>query len=98
MLKYYILLFLFAGGILYYIFLEDPCNKQVKTDFSNLYPDYEILYSGATDGSPENVHCHISYKKPDNQEIYEDIIEYINSGSGWKFSRVLETHGEDQTP
>jgi len=90
MLKYYIALFLIAGAVLFYVFSQDPCSKQVRTDFASKYPDYEILSSGAGEGSPDSVLCHISYQKPDNKLVYKEIWAYQNSGSGWVFSRVLE--------
>jgi hypothetical protein len=70
----------------------------VRTDFSNKNPNYTILDSGAREGSTDSVHCHIYYQKPDSTDSYEDIWLYQNSGSGWKFSRVLETGKREQTP
>ncbi len=98
MLKYYIALFLIAGIALFYIFIKDPCNNQFRADFSNKYPGYEVLYFGAGEGSTDNVHCHISYKKPDSEQIYEDIWLYQDSGSGWEFSKILETKKTEQMP
>jgi hypothetical protein len=97
MLKYYILLFLIFGIILFYVFLEDPCNQIIRADFSNKYPSYEILDSGAGEGTSDNVHCHIYYKKPDSEQVYEDIWLYQDLGSGWEFSSVIETHAREQT-
>ncbi len=88
MLKYYIALFLLAGAVLYYVFLQDPCSGLVKTEFSNKYPDYKILYSGATEGSPDSVHCHVSYQKPDSEQTYEDIWLYRDLGSVGSYSAV----------
>ncbi|MBW2698837.1 MAG: hypothetical protein JRE70_20295 [Deltaproteobacteria bacterium] len=95
MLKAYVFLFLILGMTLFYVFLRDPCNRQLKADFSNKHPRYEILSSGAAEGSPESVHCHISYQKPDSEQIYEDIwlYEYLDS---WKFSKVLETRTKEE--
>ena len=98
MLKYYIALFLIAGIALFYIFLKDPCSNQLRTYFSNKYPDYEILFSGAGEGSPEDVQCHISYRKPDSEQIHEAIWLYQDSGSGWNLSRILETDKREQAP
>lgn len=91
MLKYYIALFLVAAGVLYYVFLQDPCSQLVKTEFSAKYPDYEIMFTGATDGSPESVHCHITYENPENRQVYEDVWLYLNQGNGWVFSRILSS-------
>jgi hypothetical protein len=91
MSKYYIALLLIAGVVLCYVFLQDPCNQLIKTDFSGKYPDYKIMFTGATDGSPESVQCHITYQKPDSEHVYEDVWLYQNPGSGWTFSRVLKT-------
>lgn len=98
MSKYYILLVLIFGIILFYVFREDPCNQIFRADFSNKYPSYEILDSVAGEGSPDNVHCHIYYRKPDSEQVYEDIWLYQDLGSGWGFSRILETHKREQPP
>ncbi len=98
MLKYYVLLVLILGIALFYVFLKDPCNRQLRTDFSNKYPSYTILDSGASEGSPESVHCRISYRKPDSKQIYEEIWLYQDFGSGWNFSRILETRKREPTP
>ena len=98
MLKYYVLLVLILGIALFYVFLKDPCNRQLRTDFSNKYPSYTILDSGAREGSLDSVHCHVSYRKPDSEQIYEDIWLYQDLGSGWNFSRILETRERAQTP
>lgn len=92
MLKYYISLFLVAGFVLFYIFLQDPCNEKVREDFSDKYPGYNILSSGAGEGSSDRVQCHIYYQKPDSEQVYEDVWLYQDSGSGWGFSGILETH------
>ena len=98
MLKYYIALFLVAGLVLFYIFITDPCNSQIRTDFSNKYPDYEILFSGAGEGSTDIVQCHISYQKPDSKQIYEDVWLYQDSGNGWEFSKILSAQKTQQMP
>ena len=91
MSKYYAFLFLIFGIALYYVFIKDPCNNQLRTDFSNRYPGYEILDHGPSEGSRETVRCHISYRKPDSEEVYEDIWLYQDSGRGWEFFKILET-------
>lgn len=96
--KYYLILVLAMGAVLYYIFLQDPCNNILRTDFSNKYPDYKILDSGSGEGSPESVQCHIYYRKPESEQVYEDIWLYQDSGSGWKLSEVLATKKVEQTP
>jgi len=104
MFKYYIALFLGIGIVLYYIFLQDPCYKQFTADFTSKYPDYEILFSGAGkdavagEESAGNVHCHVSYQKPDSKQVYEDIWLYQDSGSGWEFSEILSTQMRQQMP
>ena len=98
MAKYYVLLFLIVGLALYYVYLEEPCHKLSRTDFSNKHPSYKILNSGAKEGSPESVQCHISYQKPDSEQTHEEVWVYESTGSGWKFSRVLETAARAQTP
>ena len=69
-----------------------------RMDFSDRYPDYEILDSGYREGSPSAVQCHIYYKKPESEQVYEDIWLYQNEGSGWSFSRILETREREQAP
>jgi hypothetical protein len=96
MLKYYVVMFLILGIALFYVFTKDPCNQQLRTDFSNRYPSYKILNTGASEGSTESVRCHISYRKIDHEEVYEDIWLYEDSGSGWEFSRIVETHKAEQ--
>ena len=91
MLKYYLLMFAVVGIALFYVFLQDPCHRRVREDFANKYPGYELLGSGASEGSPETVRCRISYRKPGSEETYEDTWLYQDSGSGWKFSRIVET-------
>jgi len=98
MAKYYFVLVLIMGAVLFYIFLQDPCNEMLRADFSNKYPGYKILDSGAGEGSPDEVQCHIYYQKPDSEQVYEDIWSYRNSGSGWSFSSVLETQKTGQIP
>ena len=91
MLKYYIALFLIAGIALYYVFITDPCNRQLRADFSSKYPGYEVLFAGSGEASTNSVQCHITYEKPDSEQIYEDIWLYQNSGSDWTFSTILQT-------
>ncbi len=98
MAKYYIALFVILGMVLFYIFLEDPCNQMLRADFSDKFPSYKILDSGSGEGSPDNVQCHIYYQKPDSEQIYEDIWSYENSGSGWSFSKIVETRKKEQIP
>jgi hypothetical protein len=98
MSKYYFFLFLIIGAVLFYIYLEDPCNKMLRTDFSAKYPGYRILGSSAEEGSPDNVHCHIHYQKPDSEQVYEAIWLYQDLGSGWRFSGIIDTHEKEQTP
>lgn len=97
MSKYYLFVVMIVGLALFYAFIKDPCNRQLTTDFSDKYPSYEILGSGASEGSPESVHCRISYHKPDSDEIYEDIWLYQHSRSGWQFSKILETRKTEPT-
>ncbi|MBW2446673.1 MAG: hypothetical protein JRG83_12175 [Deltaproteobacteria bacterium] len=84
-------MFLILGIGLYFVFIKDPCNNQVRTDFLNRFPGYEILDHGPSEGSRETVRCHISYRKPDSEEVYEDIWLYQDSGRGWEFSKILES-------
>ncbi len=98
MAKYYIPLFAILGIVLFYIFLQDPCNRVLRADFATEYPGYEILDTVAGEGSPEKVQCHIYYKKSDSEQIHEEIWVYQNSGGDWSFSEILETGNKEQTP
>lgn len=91
MLKYYAFLFLILGIALFYVYVKDPCNNQLRMDFADRHPTYEILDTGASEGSPETVRCHISYRKPDAEQVYDDIWLYKHSKRGWEFSKILET-------
>jgi hypothetical protein len=91
MLKYYAFLALIVAIALYYVFIRDPCNQLLSTDFSNRHPSYKILSSGASEGSPESVRCHISYRKPDSEQIHEDIWLYQYSKRGWQFAKIIGT-------
>ena len=96
MWKYYVLLFLVLGLALSYAYLADPCHSKMRTEFSNEYPTYKILESGAEAGSPESVRCRISYQKPGSEQIHEEIWLYQNPGDGWTFSRILETPEQER--
>jgi hypothetical protein len=98
MAKYYFFLFLIAGLVIFYVFYEDPCNQTLRADFAEKYPGYKILDSGAKEGSPESVHCHIYYNKPESQQVYEDIWLYEKSGSDWNFSAILKSGEKERTP
>lgn len=98
MAKYYLLLFLIAGMVFFYVFSQDPCNQMLRADFSAEHPDYKILDSGAKEGSHESVHCHVYYSKPDSEQVYEDIWLYEDSGSGWNFSEIVGSGKKEQTP
>jgi hypothetical protein len=96
MAKYYFLLALIMGGVLYYVYSQDPCYMGIRDDFAVQFPDYEILDSGSTEGTPDSVQCHIRYSKPDDDRIYKDIWLYENRGNGWIFSKTLVTEEQQQ--
>ncbi len=91
MAKYYVFLFLVMAAVLYYIYIEDPCNRTLRLDFSSKYPDYAILDSGAGEVSTGNVRCHITYRKPDSDQVYEDVWLYKDIGDGWVFSKIVSS-------
>ncbi len=95
MLRYSVFLLVILGIALFYVFVKNPCNGQLRADFSNKYPTYEILTSAASEGSPESVRCQISYRKSNGEAILEDTWLYQHSGRGWEFSRILETRKMD---
>ena len=97
-MKYYLLMLLVVGIALSFVYIKDPCHQQLRADFSSRYPDFEILESGASEGSPESVRCHISYKKPNSDGVFEDIWLYQDSGKGWQFSKIVKTLEKESTP
>jgi hypothetical protein len=98
MAKYYVLLFLAFAFVLLYVFLQDPCGSQLRADFSDRYPDYEILSSGAGINSEESVQCHVRYQKPGTAQAYEDVWLFENRGDGWIFSQILESAPSNDDP
>lgn len=98
MAKYYFLLVLIIAAVLYYIFLQDPCNILVKDDFSAKHPDYKILDVGASEGSVDSVQCHIYYLKPEDKEMHQDIWLYTNSGGDWSLSRAIAADMREPEP
>jgi hypothetical protein len=99
MWKYYGLLFLVVGIALYYVYVKDPCRNQLRTEFSEQYPGYEILDSAAAEGSPERVRCRVSYRSPGSEQTQEQTWLYLYGKSGWQFARVLEApEGEVPEP
>jgi hypothetical protein len=91
MAKYYLILVVVMGVVLFNVFIKDPCNSLLRTDFSAKYPDYEILDAVSGEGSPDNVQCTVYYEKPANKDVYKDTWLYKNSSDGWKFSNILFT-------
>ena len=84
------LLLVVLGIALYYTYVADPCQSQIRAEFADKHPDYEILHSAANEGSPKSVRCLISYQKPGSDQTHEEIWLYLYSKTGWKFGRVLE--------
>jgi len=98
MAKYYFIALLIFSAVLYYVFIQDPCNVLVKNEFSAKNPTYKILDVGASDGSVDSVQCHIYYEKPDDKEMHQDVWLYTNSGGDWSFSREIATDMREPEP
>lgn len=98
MAKYYAILVLCALGALYYVFLKDPCNRQLRMEFLEKYPDYTIVDSGSREGSPFEVQCNIYYQKPADKQVYQDVWTYKKSGNDWHFASVLQSGITEQGP
>ncbi len=99
MLKYYLLGFAVVGIALFYAYVADPCNKLVRMEFAERYPEYQIIDSEAYQGSRETVRCRISYRKPDSDEVHRQVWLYVNDGKeGWQFSKIVATKTDDETP
>jgi len=96
MWKYYLIMFAVLVGVLWYTYEADPCNRLLRTDFARQNPAYELLSSEAHSGSPESVHCQISYRKPGDEGVYEATWLYGFQDKGWRFSRVVETEKPKQ--
>jgi len=95
MWKYYLLVFAAVALVLAYVYVADPCNRLLQVDFARMRPGHVLLDSGAESGSPESVHCRISYRKPGSGEVFEDVWVYQYSGTAWEFSRIAETKKQD---
>jgi len=98
MLKYYLLAFAVVAIALFYAYVSDPCNKLVRLEFGNRHPNYQIVDTKADQGSPESVRCRVFYRKPDADQVHEEVWLYVNGQQGWEFSRVLPKQAQDQTP
>ncbi len=90
MTRYYVLLFLVIGTVLLYVFLQDPCNQQFRSDFAAKYPAREIVDT-AGEGDAEKVYCHMYYRQPEMSGVLEEIWVYRNDSDGWKFSGIKES-------
>jgi hypothetical protein len=95
MAKYYLLLFAVVTLALLYAFVEDPCNRLVRMEFLEKHPGYVILASDAGEGSPESVRCQITYRSPQDGQVYRDVWLYQHESKGadrgWRFTRAVET-------
>jgi hypothetical protein len=103
MAKYYLLMVAVVALALLYAFVEDPCNRLVRMEFAEKHPGYVILDSHPDQGSPESVRCQITYRRPDDARVYEDVWLYHHvskggRGRGWQFARALETARRRDTP
>ena len=96
--KYYLILSVIFGALLFYIFTQDPCNNLFRANFASKYPDYKILDTGSLEGTPKTVQCRIYYNKVDSDQVYEDIWLYQNVGSGWEFSSIVASHARELVP
>lgn len=97
MWKYYVLLFGALVLVLAYVYVADPCNRLLRTDFARMHPGFVILDSSAENGSAESVHCRITYREPERGEVHEDVWVYQFRDTAWEFSRVAETRTVELT-
>ncbi len=95
MWKYFALAALVVALAFLYVSMRNPCSMQVKADFSDKHPDYTLLDTGASEGSPESVRCNVSFQKPDSEQVYEETWLYRYSRQGWRFSRILNAAGAE---
>lgn len=91
MWKYYAILFSAVALVLAYTYMADPCNRLLKADFARMHPGDVLLSAAAESGSPESVHCRISYRTPASAQLHEDVWVYQRTDTAWEFSRVAET-------
>jgi hypothetical protein len=98
MWKYWAIMFVALLSVLAYTYLADPCNRLLRADFALRHPGDEIIDTGAEKGSPESVHCHVSYRKPGEQSRYEEVWLYQYEGTRWEFARVVEPSNRRPPP
>jgi hypothetical protein len=91
MWKYYAFLLAALVLVLAYVYVADPCNRLLRTDFARMKPGHWLLDARAERGSPESVRCRISYREPQSGAIFEDVWMYQYAGTAWQFSRIAET-------
>jgi hypothetical protein len=54
-----------------------PSEEQVKNDFRAEYPTYELLSAIVGEGDGDAAYYHIRYKKPNDDQTYEQIWLYL---------------------
>jgi hypothetical protein len=82
-----------------YASLADPCNRRVRLEFAQRHPGFVILGSGAAEGSPASVRCRVSYRRPGDDAVYEDVWRYQRPRRrGWELAGVLEAGTRRQPP
>lgn len=97
MWRYLLLAAVVLGVAVYYVYASDPCQSQLRAEFAEKYPGYEILGSSAAAGSRESVRCRVSYRKPGSEQTHEEDWLYQDPGTGWQFSSVVSRSQEEET-
>jgi hypothetical protein len=64
-------------------FYETPTSKTVKGRFNQKFPEYKFVSVATGDGHSEWVVYYITYKKPNDERIYEAIWEYHLRDGNW---------------
>ena len=64
-----------------------PKEATVKADFLKAHPTYEVTSVVVGEGDGAAAYFHIKYRKPKDQQIYEDVWQYLDRGDGkWQLN------------
>jgi hypothetical protein len=64
-----------------------PSDSRVRADFLREHPTFIIEDIGAGEGDGGAVYYHIRYRKPGDDQVHEDVWQYLNTGEKvWKLN------------
>ena len=61
---------------LFYIWLTNPNDENVRKEFLAKNPTFEVIDLGVGEGNSDFATYHIRYKKPNDETIYEYVTTY----------------------